>query len=75
VGKEIVGGESLFTLDYKMEGMLIAMVIHPPAFGMQLKSFDATEALKMPGIKLFLIFRCIKMVMLKQVLIHVLLIN
>jgi isoquinoline 1-oxidoreductase beta subunit len=51
VGKEIVGGESLFTLDYKMEGMLIAMVIHPPAFGMQLKSFDATEALKMPGIK------------------------
>jgi isoquinoline 1-oxidoreductase beta subunit len=60
VGKEIVGGESLFTLDYKMEGMLIAMVIHPPAFGMQLKSFDATEALKMPGIKAVFDFQVYK---------------
>ena len=51
VGKEIVEGHSLFTMDYKHEGMLIAMVIHPPAFGLTLKSFDATEALKMPGIK------------------------
>lgn len=51
VGKNIVSGDSLFTLDYKQEGMLIAMVIHPPAFGMTLKSFDATEAKKMPGIK------------------------
>ena len=51
VGKNIVSGNSLFTLDYKYEGMLIAMTIHPPAFGMKLKSFDATEALKMPGIK------------------------
>jgi isoquinoline 1-oxidoreductase beta subunit len=31
--------------------MLIAMIEHPPAFGMRLKSFDAAEALKMPGIK------------------------
>lgn len=51
VGKNIISGESMFTMDYKQEGMLIAMVIHPPAFGMTLKSFDATEALKMPGIK------------------------
>jgi len=51
VGKNIVAGDSLFTMDYKHEGMLIAMVIHPPAFGMQLKSYDATEAKKMPGIK------------------------
>lgn len=51
VGKDIVSGHSLFTMDYKHEGMLIAMIIHPPAFGMTLKSFDATEALKMPGIK------------------------
>ena len=51
VGKNIVAGDSLFTMDYKHEGMLIAMTIHPPAFGMKLKSFDATEALKMPGIK------------------------
>lgn len=51
VGKQIVKGEPLFTMDFKYEGMLIAMVIHPPAFGLTLKSFDATEALKMPGIK------------------------
>lgn len=51
VGKDIVSGHSLFTMDYKHEGMLIAMIIHPPAFGMTLKSFDATYALKMPGIK------------------------
>ncbi len=51
VGKDIVIGHSLFTMDYKHAGMLIAMIIHPPAFGMTLKSFDATDALKMPGIK------------------------
>lgn len=27
------------------------MMIHPPSFGMKLKSFDASDALKMPGIK------------------------
>lgn len=26
------------------------MIEHPPAFGMKLKSFDAAQALKMPGI-------------------------
>lgn len=50
-GPKIVKGQSLFTMDYKAEGMLIAMAIHPPAFGMKLKSFDAAEALKMPGIR------------------------
>lgn len=50
-GKKIVSGKSLFTMDYKQEGMLIAMAIRPPAFGMKLKSYDAAEALKMPGIK------------------------
>ncbi|KIC89220.1 xanthine dehydrogenase family protein molybdopterin-binding subunit [Flavihumibacter sp. ZG627] len=50
-GKKIVTGEPLFGLDYHVEGMLIAMIEHPPAFGMKLKSFDASEALKMPGIK------------------------
>jgi isoquinoline 1-oxidoreductase subunit beta len=50
-GLKIVTGKPLFGLDYKHEGMLIAMIQHPPAFGMKLKSFDATETLKMPGIK------------------------
>src|SRR6185437_6681897 len=50
-GSKIVSGKPLFGLDYKHEGMLIAMPVHPPAFGMKLKSFDASETLKMPGIK------------------------
>jgi Aerobic-type carbon monoxide dehydrogenase, large subunit CoxL/CutL homologs len=50
-GLKIITGKPLFGLDYKHEGMLIAMIEHPPAFGMKLKSFDAAEALKMPGIK------------------------
>ena len=31
--------------------MLLAMIAFPPAFGMKLKSFDAAEVKKMPGIK------------------------
>ncbi len=50
-GSKIVTGKPLFGLDYKHEGMLIAMIEHPPAFGMKLKSFDASQTLKMPGIK------------------------
>jgi isoquinoline 1-oxidoreductase beta subunit len=50
-GLNIVTGKPLFGSDYTQEGMLIAMIHHPPAFGMKLKSFDASQALKMPGIK------------------------
>jgi isoquinoline 1-oxidoreductase beta subunit len=50
-GHKIVSGKPLFGLDYRADGMLIAMIQHPPAFGMKFKSFDASEALKMPGIK------------------------
>jgi isoquinoline 1-oxidoreductase beta subunit len=48
---KIVTGKPLFGIDYTHEGMLIAMIQHPPAFGMKLKSFDASQSLKMPGIK------------------------
>jgi len=50
-GLKIVTGAPLFGMDYKQEGMLIAMIEHPPAFGMKLQSFDASQTLKMPGIK------------------------
>ena len=50
-GTEIVTGKPMFGIDYQVEGMLIAMIIHPPAFGMKLKKFDATKAKSMPGIK------------------------
>ena len=50
-GKKIVTGQPLYGLDYKQEGMLIAMIVHPKAFGMKLKSIDGETAKKMPGIK------------------------
>ncbi|MEO2052435.1 MAG: molybdopterin cofactor-binding domain-containing protein [Allomuricauda sp.] len=48
---KIVTGKPLFGFDTQVEGMLTAMIIHPPAFGQKLKSFDATVAKSMPGIR------------------------
>lgn len=49
--KKIVKGEPLFGLDVDEEGMLVAMIIHPPAFGMKLENWDASNAKAMPGIR------------------------
>ena len=49
-GQQIVTGKPLFGLDTSKEGMLIAMIEHPPAFGMKLKSLDASAAKALPGI-------------------------
>ena len=46
----IITGEPLFGLDYKVDGMLYASVLRPPAFGQILDSFDASEAKAMPGV-------------------------
>ena len=48
---KIVRGEPLFGIDYKREGMLYASIVHPPAFGMKLKSVRAEAAKAMPGIR------------------------
>ncbi len=50
-GKKIVTGQPLFGSDIYREGMLTAMIIHPPAFGMKIKNMDATRAKAMPGIR------------------------
>ncbi|MCB9299373.1 MAG: xanthine dehydrogenase family protein molybdopterin-binding subunit [Lewinellaceae bacterium] len=50
-GLKIVTGQPLFGVDYSRDGMLIAMIAHPPAFGMKLKSVDDSAARNMPGIK------------------------
>ncbi|MDO1449253.1 molybdopterin-dependent oxidoreductase [Rhodocytophaga aerolata] len=50
-GVNIVTGKPLFTLDYKREGMLIAMIAFPPAFGLKVKSVDDGAVKAMPGIK------------------------
>ena len=50
-GPKIVTGKPLFGIDVHKEGMLIAMIAHPPAFGLKLKSADLSDAKNMPGIK------------------------
>ncbi|MBK5278616.1 MAG: xanthine dehydrogenase family protein molybdopterin-binding subunit, partial [Bacteroidia bacterium] len=45
-----VTGQPMFGMDYQQEGMLIAMIAHPP-FGMKVKSVDDAAARSMPGIK------------------------
>ncbi len=47
----IVSGKALFGIDTQREGMLIAMIVHPPAFGLKLKSVDDAAARTMPGVK------------------------
>ena len=50
-GPKIVTGQPLFGLDVQREGMLIAMIVHPPAFGMKLKEVQTDGIKSMPGIK------------------------
>ena len=50
-GRNIVTGKPMFSMDYTQEGLLIAMIAHPPAFGMKVKSVDDAAARSMPGIK------------------------
>ena len=50
-GPKIIVGEPLFGLDYEREGQLIAMIVHPPAFGMRPKSYDASSVESMSGIR------------------------
>ena len=46
----ITTGKAVYGLDFQREGMLIAMIQRPPAFGLKLKSFDGAVAKSMPGI-------------------------
>ncbi|MEL6657340.1 MAG: molybdopterin cofactor-binding domain-containing protein [Bacteroidota bacterium] len=50
-GRKIITGQPLYGIDVQKEGMLIAMIVHPPAFGMKLKSVDAAPIEAMPGIR------------------------
>jgi isoquinoline 1-oxidoreductase beta subunit len=50
-GLSIVTGKPMFGMDTRVEGMLIAMIVHPGTFGMKLKSYDDSVSRAMPGIK------------------------
>ncbi|HXU93291.1 MAG TPA: xanthine dehydrogenase family protein molybdopterin-binding subunit [Gallionella sp.] len=48
---EKVNGSAKFGLDVYLPGMLIVVVARSPVFGGKVKRFDATEALKVPGVQ------------------------
>ena len=56
--KKIVTGQPLFGLDVQREGMQYAAIVHPPAFGMKLKSVDDRAALALPGISKVVTIDC-----------------
>jgi len=44
-------GTAVFGIDVNLPGMLVAVVARAPVFGAKLKSFDATKASAMPGVR------------------------
>jgi isoquinoline 1-oxidoreductase subunit beta len=46
-----VNGTAQFGLDVRLPGMVFALVARPPVFGGKVVSFDATETLKIPGVR------------------------
>lgn len=47
---EIVTGKAIFGIDARMENQLYAVIARPPVVGGVVKSVDATEAKKIPGV-------------------------
>jgi len=47
---DIATGKPIFGMDFKREGMLIAMIQRPTAFGTKIKSVDSAAAKAIPGI-------------------------
>jgi isoquinoline 1-oxidoreductase beta subunit len=45
-----INGTAIFTLDITPDNLLVAMVAHPDHFGATVKSFDDSEARKIPGV-------------------------
>ncbi|HTQ78443.1 MAG TPA: molybdopterin cofactor-binding domain-containing protein, partial [Thermoanaerobaculia bacterium] len=48
---EKITGRAKFGLDVQLPGMLTALVAHSPTFGGRVKSFDATAARAVPGVR------------------------
>jgi isoquinoline 1-oxidoreductase beta subunit len=48
---DITTGRATYGIDAKIPGMKFAVVTRPPVVGGKLVSFDATEALKVPGVE------------------------
>lgn len=50
-GPDLVTGRAQFATDLHLPGMLVASIERCPVFGGKVKSFDASAALKVPGVK------------------------
>jgi len=48
---DITTGKAVYGADVRLPGMKIAVVARPPVYRGTVKSFDATEALKVPGVE------------------------
>ncbi len=48
--RDITMGRAVYGIDAKLDGMLHAVVARPPVFGGKLRTYDAAEALKVPGV-------------------------
>jgi isoquinoline 1-oxidoreductase beta subunit len=49
-GFDIATGRAQYGIDTRLEGMLYAVVARPPVYGGKVKSYDATETMKAPGV-------------------------
>ena len=49
-GRDIATGKAQYGIDTRLDGMLYAVVARPPVYGGKVASFDAGEALKVPGV-------------------------
>jgi isoquinoline 1-oxidoreductase subunit beta len=49
-GKDITHGRAIYAIDVRLPGMLHAVVARPPVLGAKVAKFDATLALKVPGV-------------------------
>ena len=47
---DILTGKAVFGIDARMENQVFAVIARPPVVGGSVKSFDATEAKKVPGV-------------------------
>jgi isoquinoline 1-oxidoreductase beta subunit len=49
-GPDITTGKAQYGIDTRLPGMLYAVVARPPVYAGKMVSYDATEALKVPGV-------------------------
>lgn len=49
-GQDIVRGQAAYGIDTRLDGMVYAVIARPPVLGGKVRSFDAVEALMVPGV-------------------------